>query len=545
MKQYRLIYFALTCAVFSACSDINNMDSEGFQITGDQVNGTNEIIPERVEASISGMYSYMGTVCAAFPASTRDDDGGYPTICLSQDLNGSDMVCVNSGYNWFSASSQYNDRNYTFANPYARYAIFYNQLKLANDVIASIDPNTTNEELLIYLGQAKAIRAFDYLGLAPYFQYNYATSADKPCVPLVTEETTDFTNNPRATVKEIYDQIIEDLNAAIDLLANYDRKDNKGRINQQVVYGLRARANLYMGNWAAAADDADKAMSGYTPSTREEVNKPGFAEIASNWIWGISVSSTNVEKNRYATVAAHLSSFSSDGYAAGTGCYKRINTLLYNKIPSTDVRKNWWVDDQLHSDALKTVKWGNAEGDAVATLEIKDVKVAFDPYTNVKFGMKSGIGTDVNDNDWPIMRAEEMILIKAEGLAMGSGTFSQGKQVLEDFVKSYRDAGYTCKATTPEALQNEIWFQRRVELWGEGFAMTDIMRLRKPVVRFHGDSKENWPDAFCFNIAPDDPWLLLRIPQKEVNSNTGIINNEGGNQPVAGQNASLTDGVTD
>lgn len=153
--------------------------------------------------------------------------------------------------------------------------------------------------------------------------------------------------------------------------------------------------------------------------------------------------------------------------------------------------------------------------------------------------MKSGIGSDINDNDWSLMHVEEMILIKAEGLAMDSGTFSQGKQVLENFVKTYRVPEYTCTATTPKALQNEIWFQRRVELWREGFSMANIM------VRFHGDNKENWPDAFCFNITPDDPWLFLRIPQKEVNNNSGIVNNEGGNQPVPGQNSSLTDGVTD
>ena len=44
----------------------------------------------------------------------------------------------------------------------------------------------------------------------------------------------------------------------------------------------------------------------------------------------------------------------------------------------------------------------------------------------------------------------------------------------------------------------------------------------KPVVRFQGSDKGNWPDAFCFNIAADDPWLLLRIPQKESNNNAGI-----------------------
>ncbi|MBR0323004.1 MAG: alcohol dehydrogenase catalytic domain-containing protein, partial [Bacteroidales bacterium] len=42
----------------------------------------------------------------------------------------------------------------------------------------------------------------------------------------------------------------------------------------------------------------------------------------------------------------------------------------------------------------------------------------------------------------------------------------------------------------PENLQpgmvvTEIWFQRRVELWGEGFSNPDTRRLNKPLVRFH------------------------------------------------------------
>ena len=156
----------------------------------------------------------------------------------------------------------------------------------------------------------------------------------------------------------------------------------------------------------------------------------------------------------------------------------------------------------MKSDALSGLSWGSAIGNDISTLEIEDVKMKFIKYTNVKFGMKSGIGSSNNDNDWCIMRAEEMILIKAEALA-------------------------------------------RIELWGEGFSMADIMRLGKPVVRFQGSDKGNWPDAFCFNIAADDPWLLLRIPQKESNNNAGIVNNTGGNLPVAGQNPNLKDGATD
>ena len=541
MKLYsKLFLVAMGCATLNSCSDMDDINGEGFRVTGEQIENTNELIPSRVESSLVGMYHYMGTQYAGAPTNERDDDFGYPTACISQDLNGADMVCDNSGYNWFSVSSDYSDRNETYANPQLRYSYFYNQLKLANDILSSIDPNTEDDKLKQYIGEAKAVRAFDYLCLAPYYQFNYQSSKDQPCVPLITETTTDFNNNPRATVEQVYTQILNDLNDAIGKLENYDRKGDKTRIDKQVAYGLRARANLYMGNWAA------EAMKGYTPYSREEVSKPAFYNMDDhNWMWGISITANDVTQNGgNPSWPSHLGSFSGSSYAAAVGVYKRINTLLYDEIPATDIRKQWWGDKDLHSDLLNGLIWGEASGQDIATYTITDVKMAFVPYTNVKFGMKSGIGSATNDCDWCIMRVEEMLLIEAEGLAM-SNQEGQAKTKLENFVKTYRDPSYTCTASTKEALQNEIWKQRRIELWGEGFAMADIMRLNKPVVRFHGTDKGNWPDAFCFNIEANDPYLLMRIPQKESNNNASIVNNAGGSQPASLQNPNLKDGVTD
>lgn len=548
MKKYIYAFSVLATSVaFTGCAGLDT-ESEGRYVTEGQITETNAAISTRSESALVGMYNYLGKSYAARPNSTRADDGGYPTICIQQDSNGADMVCDNSGYNWFSAAADLTDRNYTYASCFERYAVFYNQIKYANDLIATIDPATTDKASLQVLGQAKAVRAFDYLSLVPYYQFNYQISADKPCVPIVTEATTDFGHNPRATVKEVYEQIMNDLNSAIELLADFDRNGDNTRVNKNVAYGLRARANLYMGKYAEAAADAEKALEGYTPYTREEVSAPSFYNRADhNWIWAIDIDKNTVKA--YPTSDSQLGSFSSHGYTAGTGVYKRINTLLYNKIPASDVRKGWWVDEKLHSDNLKDAVWVNTTtneritGDAIATYTFSE-KVKFLPYTNVKFGMYSGIGSSTNDSDWPLMRAEEMILIKAEGLAM-SGKIAEGKAVLEDFVKTYRDPEYSCKAASAEEMQNEVWFQRRVELWGEGFSMSDIMRLNKPIVRFHGTNTENWPDAFCFNVAAGDAWLLLRIPQNEINANSSIVQNEGGAAPKSMQNPNLTDGVTD
>lgn len=546
MKLIRKIYIlALGGIILSSCVDLNTKPEDGI-FTSDQKQEVVASLPQRLAADVNGMFSIIGKqYCVFGAASSRDDDAGYPTVCLSQDLNGPDMVGDNGNYNWFSVSSSYEDRTDTYANPYMRWAVFYNQLKLANDILATIPVETTDATLKIYQAQARAIRAFDYLSLVPYYQFKYKGHENDPSVPIITENMEgDPSDNPRAPLKDVYELIISDLNAAIAGLAGYTRA-NKSEIDQKVAYGLRARANLYMENWAAAAADANAAMSGYTPYSRAQVSKPAFIDATDqNWMWAIIITPTNMP-DAYPSWPSVLGSFSGDSYSAAVGCYKSVNRLLFDKIPSTDIRKGWWVDANLQSPNLATVTWNGVTGNAVAPLSITDVKLPFVPYTNVKFGQYGYIGNNINAGDWCIMRAEEMILIKAEATAMSSSV-AAGKQILEDFVKTYRDPSYASTATTASAFQDEVWLQRRIELWGEGFAMSDIMRLGKNVVRFTSGVTTNFPDAFKFNLAATDGFLLLRIPQKETNNNRGIplsANNNGGTQPISGAGAGLTDGV--
>lgn len=526
----------------AGCSDIDEQFPEGSNITAAQLEESMEQAPSRGEATFSGMFTMMGDPYYVFgTTSGRADDFGFIMMAISQDCEGPDLNYPNSGYNWFSVCGEMTSRTPSYANPYIRYSMPYNQIGVVNNIIKSYPADTENAEAIVRIAQARAMRAFDYLSLAPYFQFGYQTAKDQPCVPLVTEETVDFTQNPRATVGEVYAQILADLDYAVEHLEGYVRPD-KTKIDQQVAYGLRARAYLNMGEYAKAAADAEKAVEGYVPASIAEVSTPSFYDINDhNWMWGIDLTQSQA-MDYYATSASWLGSFSASSYSAGTACYAAINNLLFDKIPSTDVRKGWWVDENLHSDLLATVSWAGVTGDAISTLAISNVKEPFIPYTNVKFGMSEGIGSTLNDNDWPLMRAEEMILLAAEGYAK-SGNESKARELLTNFVKTYRDPSYSISAS--RTLADEIWFQRRVELWGEGFAWNDLMRQQKPLVRFHAGKTSNVAEAFQFNMAADDQWMLMRFPQSEMNANMAIVNNTGGNLPVAGQNGNLRDGVTD
>ena len=532
----------ILCILAAACGQMDELEPQGNIILTEQLQNVNAVVPSRADASFNGMYTKLGAPGSVLGGS-RPDDFGFVMMAFSNDIEAADVVLANSGYNWFSACGLLSSRNADYANPYIRYAAPYNTVAAANEIIRTYSGASDAPAVRHKLAQAHAMRAFAYLNLAPYFQFGYAAGAEAlPCVPLVTENTVDFTDNPRASVGDVYALIISDLTYAIDNLGDYVRTD-KSRIDRQTAYGLRARAYMNMEEWELAAADASYAAAGYVPASFTEVSRPSFYDISEhNWIWGYDMTTDIAMKNPYATSSAWIRSFSGDGYSAGTQVYSCINNLLYDKIPESDVRKGWWVNESLESPLLESVTWNGVSGNAVAGLEIDNVKMKFLPYTNVKFGM-SAVGGTLNDEDWPLMRVEEMILIQAEGLAR-SGSEAVARELLENFVRTYRDPSYSADGGG-RSLTDEIWFQRRIELWGEGFSNSDTRRLGKPLVRFHAGTESNVPSAFRFNMPADDGWWLMRFTSSEKNTNLGIADNTGGTQPVQDQYGDLRDGVTD
>ena len=545
-KTYALPLMA-AAALAAGCSDLDLMP-EGNIITEDTKKEVGEIMPDRAAADLTGLYNKMASPCPVLGLSADyPDDGGYSITCVLFDMNAADITGPDAGYNWLSTSSEWADRNPNYRNPALRWRLFYQQIKLANDIIRGISRDTESDDLRYTLGQALAVRAFDYLNLAPYYQFNYATSADKLCVPYI-DETSEGNAFARNTVREVYDHILADLTDAIALLDGYKRS-TKANVDVCVAYGLRARAYLAMEKWAEAAADATAALEAAQtspgcdgqPYSMAEVSRPTFCTLEDhNWMWGIKMTDAMVAGS-YSSWPSWLGSFSKNAYSTAVGLYAVINTMLYDKIPDTDIRKQWWVDENLHSDNLANITWDGLTGDDIALANVADVKMPYLPYTNVKFGFQEGSDLTKNGGDWAIMRVEEMILIQAEAYAK-AGDEAKGRQILTDFVTNYRNPAYTQVCRT---FADEVWMQRRVELWGEGFAMSDVMRLGKNMVRFNESHGSNYPANFQFNVEYGDPYMLLRIPQSEVTSNKDIIQNTGGVQPKAGNGAGLTDGVTD
>lgn len=520
-KKYFLGIIAFSFFAFVGCEDLDTLP-EGNIVTSSQKEEVTANDPSKAEASVNAIFAqfnkYMPNANAL--GAERHNDFGYPSVMMFTDMNGYDMVSDDNGYNWAGNNLDFTDRVYTSREVQILWNDMYSIISSTNSVIAAISEDTELPLSQYYLAQGLTVRAYSYWVLAQLFQFNYVGNQTSLCVPIITNLNSDeaaLNGAPRATVEDVYTLIKTDLDKAIILLTSAEDagmfRADKRYISLAVAYGIRARVNLTMQNWPAAAADATSAIaeSEATPAGLTDVNKPSFwTADEPNWMWGIIIAETDrVVTSGIVNWISHMGSLNY-GYA-NFSKGRQINKALFNSIPATDVRRGWWLD---------------ASGNSVnidAAQKAYLVSKGYPPYTQVKFApYQNVVATSTNANDIPLMRIEEMYLIKAEAEAMAGG---DGQSVLVNFIKTYRDPSYTYTASD---FQREVFRHRRLELWGEGLNWFDIMRLGVGVDRRGG----GYPNAtMIFNIQPDDNILLWRIPEAEIQANPAL--SEADNNPPA------------
>ncbi|MDY5814420.1 MAG: RagB/SusD family nutrient uptake outer membrane protein [Bacteroides sp.] len=539
MNKYQKLLYALpTTALLltASCTDLDTMP-EGGMLTAGQKSQVQSVDPGKLEADIVALSSLLTKYGAIsdWAGRTNHFDFGFASTCLMLDMSGMDMRSEDTGYNWYNENLLFKDRDATGRVTYFMWNQFYTHIKSCNDILKLATKDKAEGAMKRYRGQALANRAWDYLNLIQIYQFTYKGHEEAPGVPLVTEDmdAEQVRNNPRATVKAVYERIMTDLNEAIELLGT-DRTD-KSQININVAYGLRARANLLMNNWAEAVADAEKALEGYSPYTREAVSKPSFNNANDNpsWIWASLVTEENeIVKSGILNFPSMMCSLGGNGYAPGYAA-RYINNKLFAQIPETDVRKGWWAQgDPIMKDGkllgydftqkTKSIDWEWKIEEEGKTYNIADWLGWKEPGLNIKFGPYKNIyNNPTNACDFPLMRAEEMILIKAEALAHQSkgGEAATALKVL----MAERDPSWHETTVTVD----DVWFQRRIELWGEGFSFFDLMRLKKGLDR----RDAGWPTSAAFNLPAESQIFLWLIPEDEIEQNKALTKEN--NNPLA------------
>lgn len=480
------------------------------------------------EALLWAMPAFLNKYDVLGQGGSAGYDWGYGSIMHIRDVMTEDMPVVSSNYDHYSAW----EGNYYIGPRYMStqyiWNYFWKYVQTSNNIIMALNPETADATQLGYLGVGYAFRAHSYLDMAQMFEFleNDGTDAVNASgnnvlnltVPIVKEDVTEEAarNNPRATRQEMFDFILSDLDNAEQYIVNLDRTV-KTLPDLSVVYGLKARLYMWVADYPKAQEYARKAIdtSGATPMTRDQwlSTTNGFNDISvSSWLWG---SQMQAEDDVVKSALLNWTSWSSNeavfGYASA-GPINMINVALYNKIADTDFRKLAW----------KAPAGSALEGQ---NTYCGSMGASLPDYASLKFRPAQGNG-DVSTTGaasaYPLMRVEEMYLIEAEAAAHQNAT--QGKDLLNSFMQTYRDAKYNCTASSTDAVVNEVVLQKRIELWGEGLTFFDVKRLNMSVTR--GYSGTNFSEERRLNTNGRPAWMNICIVQTEENNNSALIGYE-------------------
>ena len=462
MKNLLKIMFATALILsVSSCSD-SLLDNSGVSgksqptefITSDQLSEASKTNLGIPAAFVGGIYAQM--IQFGSGGTGGHDDFGHKGYDIFGDMLSGDMALSVSTYGWYRADITEFQAPLDFTRGRNRmpWRFYYRIVRSSNTVIQNLGGNNAvpeNPTNKYAMGQAKTMRAWAYFYLTQYFEKEY--KASQPILPLYTEPIS--TNLPKSTAAEVYDLMESDLTDAISLLDGFSRTA-KNEINQDIAKGILAYVLGAKGDRDADVANLtqDVISSGnYTMQTASEVTNCFCNVNDPSWMWGIDI----VENNGLGLVSwwGQVDAYS---YSyAWAGDYKAIDASLYASIPADDARKA-----QFYS----------------VTTSGRYLQPLFKFYASGQIG---GTSTTVTA-DYVYMRVEEMYLLNAEANARAGNEPAARTSLKALLANRVPDNSYV-DALSGAALQNEIYKQTRIELWGEGKSYLAMKRNKATTVR--------------------------------------------------------------
>jgi tetratricopeptide (TPR) repeat protein len=384
----------------------------------------------------------------------------------------------------------------------------YQAINQTNLVIDAL-PVVKDEDLKSqYEGEARFIRADMHFELVRLYAKQYEPGGANSqlgvpinLVPVKTVEEAS-TLQPRATVAQVYAQVIEDLKRAIDLLP----ETNGTRASSYTAKALLARVYLQQSNFAEArtlADDVIKKSGKALSPTLQSVftnrnSSETLLEIQQN------------DQNNAGTSNSGLATLFASIGQLGRGDV-RVLPAFANLYGSNDARG---------TAALLYPGTGSNR-----------------PANQLRSGKWTSYGQNI-----PVIRLGEMYLIRAEanqrlGTSVGASAWqdvnrirsrSQADSINPIILRGPGGApildANNMPQLNPQARQvslAEILRERQLELAFEGFRIHDLKRTNTNIFIPAAGSNP----ASSFPITSDR--LVLPIPLREINVNTLLVQNPG------------------
>lgn len=341
----------------------------------------------------------------------------------------------------------------------------YATINRANVFIEGMEANKTvlGDDKLAnnYIAEARFLRAVSYFSLVTLYGRPYADgNGNTPGVPLRLLAEKSGANNDlaRATVAQVYAQILDDLNfAEQNLPLNYSTAYlNTTRAHRNSAIAFKTRVLLHMGRYSDVITEANKIVSPAAPFSASS----GVANA-------LQADITNVFKTPYTTSESIFSMPFTENNLPGTqnglGSY-------FNPGPRG-------IGDYSINPAglmADTVNW--------KTSDVRRKFITVNSANNKPYMSKFPTGPQHLDYA-PVIRYSEVLLNLAEAIARTSGVDARAVALL-NAVHGRSDAATVFSAASfadANALIETILKERQIELLGEGFRSLDLMRLLRPL----------------------------------------------------------------
>jgi tetratricopeptide (TPR) repeat protein len=355
----------------------------------------------------------------------------------------------------------------------ATWSAAYSTINVTNNVLENVSKVTSSVTRKNSVeGQALFLRASMYFELLklyakPVGDGDYATNLGVPLVLTATKAPiTDADFKPRATVKAVYDQVIEDLIKAESLMPSTNTKF----ATKWAAAAQLSRVYLMLGNYTEAAAAANRVIAGS--------GKTLTPEFRNNWFTYINFG--GVTPNEY---VFYIKVTNQDG----ANSYNTYYGAPLGAFPGSAGRR----DMRIQNTHLNIYETG-------------DIRRAF--FTGTSSASRYTLKHLDRFGDVPVIRLAEMYLTRAEA------NFRQGTTVgatpLADVNLIRRRAGLADLTTVDLAA---ILKERASELAFEGNNLFESQRLKKSIA----------------TTAWNSSTLIMPIPQREMDVNKKLVQNVG------------------
>lgn len=493
------LYILLAVVAFSAASCLDKIPEDSIPF--DEAIQT----VDDVNLAVIGIYD-------AFKSSALYS--GYLT--LLPDLQTDLVYGINGNTNIYGDIWRWNDIHATNESIEAVYQALYNVINRCNFMLDRVDgvrikttDDTDLDKLDQYCGEAYFARALAYSELVKLFCKAYESDEDavSQLGVILTKHYQGNEEMKRASLKDSYQFILEDLDRAAELLAldkDYDPAVDEALyntstyFNEYTVYALRARIALYMKKWDDAIKYSSKIIdSGYyilSSCSRNYTQNISYYK----YMWTNDLSTESIWKV----------GFTVNSYGGRLGEIF-LNYDFVNYRP--DYVPAAWVLNSYNASDLRATTFFEQHTTSFSH------QLAW-PLLIKYAGNQDFIAVKILHVSMPkVFRLSEQYLIRAEAYVQKEQPdyTRAGKDITTVRTARYSTYGGSTPLSASNAME-VIESERVKELYMEGFRLQDLKRWHKGFEREPQEQSLSTGDRL--KVEANDPLFVWPIPQHELDA---------------------------